>query len=143
MPRFLRLALALVTPRGVLGLVAVVFALVGQRAGAEILTPSSPGSGLWSSSMEAQVRRAARNCGSPLSPSPPRCSSWQPRPFPQELPPSAAAGGTEPRLTVPATSRGVSTLGAAPLPPTHHANCFPTSSGALVQNLRRGQVAYR
>ena len=30
--------------------------------------------------------------------------------------------------TVPAASRGVSTVGAAPLPPTHHADCSPNLS---------------
>ena len=41
---------------------------------------------------------------------------------------------------VPAASRGVSPVGAAPLPPTHHADCSPTLSRALVQKLGRGHV---
>jgi putative transposase len=38
----------------------------------------------------------------------------------------------------PAASRGVSTVGATPLPPTYHADCSLTLSGALVQKPGRG-----
>ena len=46
------------------------------------------------------------------------------------LTPAAFVAGLDDMASgaVPAASRGVSTVGAAPLPPTHHADCSPTLS---------------
>ena len=44
--------------------------------------------------------------------------------------PAAFVNGLDDKPTgaVPEASRGVSTVGATPLPPTHHADCSPTLS---------------
>ncbi len=46
------------------------------------------------------------------------------------LTPAAFVAGLDDRASgvVPAASRGVSPVGATPLPPTHHADCSPTLS---------------
>jgi len=56
--------------------------------------------------------------------------NWRPDGGLKWLTPAAFVAGLEDTASgaVPAASRGVSPVGPAPLPPTHHADCFPTLS---------------